>query len=38
MDSLNKRMDYTTKVSWALVISVLATLAAQLVLVLLRVH
>ena len=38
IDSLDKRVDYTTKVSWALTISVLATLVAQLVLVLLRVH
>ena len=38
IDSLDKRMDYATKVSWALVASVLATLAAQLVLLLMRAH
>jgi len=29
IDSLDKRIDYVTKVSWALTLSVLATLAAQ---------
>jgi len=38
IDSLDKRMDYATKVSWALVASVLVTLAAQLVLLLMRAH
>jgi chromosome segregation ATPase len=38
MGDLDKRIDYTTKVSWALTISVLATLAAQLILMFLRIH
>jgi hypothetical protein len=29
IDSLDKRIDYVTKVSWALTLSVLATLVAQ---------
>jgi len=38
MDDLDKRIDYTTKVSWALTISVLATLTAQLILMFLHIH
>jgi flagellar capping protein FliD len=38
INSLDKRIDHTTKVSWALTISVLATLAAQLILMFLRIH
>jgi hypothetical protein len=29
MDSLDKRIDYVTKVSWVLTLSVIATLVAQ---------
>uniref|UniRef100_A0A7J3X9Y7 DUF1640 domain-containing protein n=1 Tax=Thermofilum pendens TaxID=2269 RepID=A0A7J3X9Y7_THEPE len=36
MDSLDRRMDYVARVSWVLVVSVLATLVAQLTLALLR--
>jgi len=38
IDSLDKRIDYTTKVSWALTISVLATIAVQLILMFLHIH
>ena len=36
MDSLDRRIDYVARVSWVLVVSVLATLVAQLALALLR--
>lgn len=38
MGDLDKRIDYTTKVSWALTISVLATIAVQLILMFLHIH